>query len=238
MRVLQTTLAQRLEAIGRLHYFDEWNCQQRTALAADSNIISVNKGYTLISKGRPIDSLYVAISGQFRFFIPLPGGQERVVGVQGEGGSFGEGCLTIGANCPYSGVATKDSHVLVVDGTIYRQELHKSTRLMSQALTLFAQRLMGVMADMEICAQRSSLERVACYLGQFQPEENAISYTVPLVGRKMDIATRIGLTPETFSRVLTFLEQQGILLARGKQITVLSAHSLKQLNPAGCKPDA
>ena len=238
MRVLQTTPAQRLEAMGRLRYFDEWNTQQLNILAAASNIIFVDKGYPLIKKGNVIDSLYVAISGEFRFFIPLPGSQERSVGIQGEGGSFGEGCLAIHAKCPYSGVATKDSHVLTVEGDVYRQELHKSTKLMSQALTLFAQRLIGLMGDMEICAQRSSLERVACYLGQFQPDETAISYTVPLVGRKMDIATRIGLTPETFSRVLTFMEQQGILLSRGKNITVLSAQSLKKLNPAGCQPEA
>lgn len=234
MRVLQTTHAQRLETIGRLRYFEHWTPQQLSAITNSANILAVEKGHELITKGRSIDCLYIIITGEFRFFIPIPGGQPRSVGILGPGRSFGEACIELGILCPYSGVATTQSHVLAIHGETFRHEVHQSTRLLGEMLSLVANRLVGVMNDMETCAQRSSLQRVACYLGQFQPTEDSIYYEVPIEGRKKDVATRIGLTPETFSRVLTLLEQQKILSASNKVITVMNASRLRDINLSGC----
>jgi CRP-like cAMP-binding protein len=234
MRELQTNQAQRLETIGRLRYFEQWNTQQLSAIASTANILAVEKGHELITKGQPIGCLYIVITGEFRFFIPIPGGQPRSVGVLGPGSSFGEACIELSIPCTYSGVATSQSHVLAIDGATFKQEVHQSVTLLRQLLTLISSRLMGVMNDMETCAQRNSLQRVACYLGQFQPASDAIHYEVPIAGRKKDIATRIGLTPETFSRVLTLLEQHSILSAKGKIITVLDAPRLRDINLSGC----
>jgi CRP/FNR family transcriptional regulator, dissimilatory nitrate respiration regulator len=236
MRVLQTTQAQRLETIGRQRYFEHWSPQQLAAIATSANILAVSKGRELVSKGQPVDKLYLVITGEFRFFVPIPGGKPRSIGLVGEGRSFGEACIELGIPCPYSGVATISSHVLAIDGASFKLEIHKSTRLLSQVLTLVANRLMGVMNDMETCAQHSSQQRVACYLGQFRPSDDSICYPVTIEGRKKDIATRIGLTPETFSRVLTSLEQSGILLTQNKVITVLDAERLKQINLNGSEP--
>ncbi len=238
MRVLQTTQAQRLDSIGRLRYFEHWTTQQLSAIAHSANILAVEKGHELVRKGHAIDSLYIVITGEFRFYIPIPGGQARSVGVLGPGHSFGEACIELGILCPYSGMATTQSHVLAIDGITFRQEVHQSTLLLGELLTLLATRLMGMMNDIETCAQRTSLQRVACYLGQFQPTEDAVHYEVPIAGRKKDIATRIGLTPETFSRILTLLEQRKILSSNGKSIVVMDATRLKEINQTGCADPA
>jgi CRP-like cAMP-binding protein len=230
MRVLQTNQTQRLEAMGRLRYFESWSLPQRTTLANASNILAVSKNYELISRGKPLQHLHVIISGEFRFFMPIPGGPPRSLGALGEGSSFGEGCIELSVNCPYSAIATRASHVLAVDAEIYRHELNKSAKLLSETLRICSRRLINMLSDIEVCGQRSSLQLVACYLGQFQPEEDATRYSIMLPERKMDIATRIGLTPETFSRSLSQLEQQGILASRGKEIEVLDAPRLRMIN--------
>lgn len=238
MRELRTTSAQRLETIGRLQYFSGWNDAQRHALATASKIISLAKGKPLVSKGQPLGGLHVLISGELRVFIPLPGDQERVVGILGPGQSFGEGSLALGIASPYSAIATQVSHVLIADADVYRRELHKSTKLLTGALNLCAQRLIHLMNDLEVCAQRTSIQRVACFFSQYQPGAESANYSVPLAGRKMDIATRLGLTPETFSRVLTFLESQGLLEAKGKKVTVLDGPRLRAMTQGGCQFEA
>lgn len=235
MRVLRTTPAQRLETMGRLRYFDDWSEAQRLALSTASTLVSYAKGQTLVRKGDALEYLHVLISGELRLFIPLPGEQERVVGMLGVGDSFGEGSLELGIPCPFSAVTTKSSQLLVVEAATFRRELHRSTRLLGRLLTLCAQRLMSLMTDLEVCAQRTSIQRVACYLSQFQPDDATPRYTLAIEGRKMDIATRLGLTPETFSRVLGFLESQGLLTTRGKQITVLDGARMRALNQGGCQ---
>lgn len=235
MRELRTTAAQRLETIGRLDYFEDWSDAQRLALASASRIVSVAKGRSLVVKGTALQELHVLISGEIRLFIPLPGAQERVVGIMAPGQSFGEGSLELGIPTPYSAITTKSSQLLLVDAGTYRRELHKSTKLLGRMLGLYAQRLMALMTDLEVCAQRTSIQRVACFLGQYRPDSDATRYTVTLEGRKMDIATRLGLTPETFSRVLAFLESQGLLSVKGKQISVLDGVRMHGLNTGGCQ---
>jgi CRP-like cAMP-binding protein len=230
MRILQTSQAQRLEAMGRLRYFESWTVPQRTALANASSIIAVGKNIELVSRGTPLQHLYVIINGEFRFFMPIPGGTARSLGALGEGSSFGEGCIQLDTHCPYSVLSTRNSHVLAIDAEVYRQELSKSTILLGETLRLCSQRLINMLGDVEICGQRTSLQRVACYLGQFQPDGESLRFRITLPERKMDIATRIGLTPETFSRSLSQLEQQGILVSKGKDIEVLDAFRLRQIN--------
>jgi CRP-like cAMP-binding protein len=242
MRALTTTPAQIRETMGRLDYFREWTEAQLNAVAAAARILSVPKGHRLAQKGRPLPHLYIIISGEFRFFIPLSGGEERVVGVLGNGQSFGEGCLVLATPCPYTALATRPGHVLAIDAPAFLHELQRSNLLLRKCMTLFAQRLMGVMTDLETSAHRSSLQRVACYLSQHGPPAGTEAYTVALAGRKMDVAARLGLTAETFSRVLSQLEQEGIVRIQGRRIQVLDAERLRGLNPAtgrsrGCLPD-
>lgn len=237
MRELQTTVAQRLETLGRLRYFNDWSDAQRQSLAVASSIVSYSKGKKLVVKGDALDSMFVLIGGEVRMYIPLPGGQERVVGMLAPGQSFGEGALELGIASPYTAMATKSSQLLRIEGGAFRRELHKSTKLLGKILAICAQRLIGLMTDLEVCAQRTSIQRVSCYLSQFQPDPATPVFSVLLEGRKMDIATRLGLTPETFSRVLGFLEGQGLLRAKGRQIDILDGIRLRGLNEGASQYD-
>ncbi|MCC8987274.1 MAG: helix-turn-helix domain-containing protein, partial [Candidatus Contendobacter sp.] len=52
-----------------------------------------------------------------------------------------------------------------------------------------------------------------------------------LPASKYVIASRLNLTPETLSRILHNLTEFGLIVVKGKKITVLDAEQLKQFNP-------
>lgn len=234
MHRISATPDQLQETIGRLTYFHDWTAAQLHNIVADAHILAVPKHHLLIQKGKPLEHLYILISGEFRFFIPVTSGDERVVGILGPGSSFGEACLELGIACPYSGIAAQSSHLLAIGAKTFLQEVHASRHLLHKTLTLFAQRLMGVMSDVEISAQHTSLERVACYLSKFQPNPHTEDFSVPLTGRKKDIAARIGLTAETFSRILAQLEQAEIIQSKGRELRVINASKLGLFQPPDC----
>jgi CRP-like cAMP-binding protein len=97
-----------------------------------------------------------------------------------------------------------------------------------------SQRFIDTIRDMEICSQRSSLQRVACFLLQHKPTPDSLVFEIQLPARKRDIAAKLGLTQETFSRVLSFLGQQGVIQVHGGQISVEDGHRLSLLNPIVC----
>jgi CRP-like cAMP-binding protein len=59
-----------------------------------------------------------------------------------------------------------------------------------------------------------------------------------LPGRKRDIAAKRGLTQETFSRMLSFLGQQGVIAMDGNAIRIGDGSMLRQMDASICAKEA
>lgn len=215
--------------MSRLAYFQAWPDDVLERLAGGAKLLTLSKNAWLARKGESLDSLYVVVSGLLRLYIPLPNTMERVLAMVGQGDSLGESCLILNEVCPYHAVASKDSHLLAIDGMAYRRELSCHQALTSQTLELVSRRLMETLRDTEICAQPSSVQRVACFLMLHQPTPGSQTFKLDLPARKQDIAAKLGLTQETFSRVLGFLDKQGLIQMKGGQISVEDGQKLAQV---------
>jgi len=226
--------AQLQDTMARLNYFEGWDKDQLARLLPGAKQLSLEKREALATKGDRIEALYIVISGQIRLFIPLSNGAERVISLVERGESFGEPCIIRDEPCPYNAIAGKDSHVLAIDTLIYRRELKQSPLLAEHTLNLVSQRLLDTLRDIEICAQPSSLQRVAHYLIHLQPAGGTPEQDFRLPALKRDIAAKIGLSQETFSRMLAFMAQQGFIRFTGSQVQVDDWTRLQRLASAGC----
>lgn len=218
------------DTMSRMAFFQNWPSESMERLATGTKLVTAFKNDRLARKGEPLEHLYVLISGLVRLYIPLPNDMERVVALVGPGESLGEACLVLNEACPYHVVAGKDSHLLAIDAHLFRQELSRHAGLAQQIMEIVARRLLDNLRDTEICAQRSSVQRVACFLIRQQPSEDALSYQFSLPARKQDIAAHLGLTQETFSRMLGFLQKQGLIQVDGARIQVVDAMNLARIN--------
>ncbi len=221
--------------MARLAYFQGWRTDQIARLAAGAKQYILVKNERLIRKGDLLDSLSVLVSGQLRLCIPLPGEGERVISLVGPGESFGESCLILSEACPFDAVASRQCHMLRIDKRSYLRELRLDPSLTENTLQLVSRRLLETLRDTGICAQRSSVQRVSCYLMQFRPEPECADFQVRLQALKRDIAAKLGLTQETFSRVLGLLSQQGVIHVDGSLIHVADARKLASFSPADCR---
>jgi CRP/FNR family transcriptional regulator, dissimilatory nitrate respiration regulator len=105
-------------------------------------------------------------------------------------------------------------------------------------LSLISQRLLHTLRDIEICAQPSSLQRVAHYLLHLQPDSTQADDDIRLPALKRDIAAKLGLSQETFSRMLAFLGQQGFIRFTGNLVSVEDWERLRVVASAGCPMEA
>jgi CRP-like cAMP-binding protein len=214
------------ETMSRLAYFEGWPVDVLDRLALGAKLISVKKHGVLATKGEVMDHFYVLVSGVVRVFIPLPNNMERVVALVHQGDGLGESCLVLNQACPFHAVASKDSHLLAIDPMVYRQELSRDSVLAGKTLERVSQRLMETLRDTEICAQRSSVQRVACFLMRHRPTPEVTTFTFQLPARKQDIAAKLGLTQETLSRVLSFMDKQGLIRMNGARISIENGEKL------------
>ncbi len=234
MNYISISTTQIQDTMARLSYFDGWDKEQLARLAAGAKQFSLARKERLVTKGEQVEAIHVVVSGQMRLFIPLSNGTERVVSLVERGDSFGEPCLILEEPCPYEAVAGKDSHLIAIDKLVYRRELRHSERLTERTLLLVSQRLLHTLRDIEICAQPSSLQRVAHYLIHLRPSDPEPEPEFRLPALKRDIAAKLGLSQETFSRMLAFMAQQGFIQFSGSQVRVDDWDRMHGLAKAGC----
>lgn len=229
MNKLPISPARISETLRRLAYFRSWPGDSLERLAAGTKIIPLPKHGFVARKSERLEYLYVVVSGLIRLYLPLPNDMERVINLVGPGESLGEACLVLEEACPYHAVASKDSHLLAIDSRLFRRELSLDITLTRQVLEVMSRRLMDTLRDTEICAQRSSVIRVASYLLLHRPTQEDIGFTFQLPARKQDVAAKLGLTQETLSRVLGFLDKQGLIQVSASLIRIEDAPGLARI---------
>lgn len=229
--------AQLRDTMSRLAYFRGWDPALVSRLAANSKQFVVAKDTCPLAKGDMPEHMYVLVSGQLRLYIPLSNGSERIVTLVAPGEGFGEASLLTGLSLPYNVSACRDSHVIAIDAHAYLREVATTPAMMGAMLNLISMRLMVTLRDMEICSQPSSLQRVIRFLICHQPNADVEEIEIDLPGRKRDIAAKLGLTQETFSRVLGHLGQQGVITVNGGAVLINSLSRLRQMDVAICDKD-
>jgi CRP-like cAMP-binding protein len=90
-------------------------------------------------------------------------------------------------------------------------------------------RLHSLIADVESYTLRSSAQRLIGYLLQHSPHEDEAQNRVEirLPTSKHILASRLNLTPETFSRILHELSEAGLIEVQGRNITVPDLRRLR-----------
>lgn len=186
----------------------------------------VRRNELLFQKGDLPEGLHIVLMGQVKLSIPSVMGNEKVVHMAGPGASFGEAVVFLDRPYPVSALATQDSIVLMVLKQPLLAALNGSPALCRKMLAGLSMRLHELIDDMETCTMRSSLQRVICFLTHLAPGEADSDYTVALNTSKQTVASQLNLAPETFSRVLSQLSEAGLILVKGRNISVLDKEKL------------
>ena len=88
------------------------------------------------------------------------------------------------------------------------------------------------MQDIESVALLTSTQRLIGYLLQISAGSNVTS-RVTLPASKTMIASLLNLTPETLSRTMLKLQQQGMIEVNGKEITIIDLPALREYGTLG-----
>ncbi len=224
-----------IERLKRLSLFNTLRDETLKNLAAGSRQVHVSRNENIFHKGDPADSLYIVVSGQIRVFLPIAGSAVKTITMASRGESFGVAAVWLGESHLTQAVACKDSYLLVVNRNVFLRETQRDCALAARLLTGITRHEQGLMRDMENCAPRSSLQRVACYLLQHRPDEETFGYDILLRTTKREIAAKLGLTQETLSRVLHRLKGMEAIDVQGRLIRVLNSTRLESVRLSDCQ---
>lgn len=191
---------------------------------------SMERGEVLIDYGSRVHDLYCVLDGMVKLLVKTERRKERVFELVGPGQTFGEALLFLASPGQGRVVAIDEGRLLVVPGALLVDLLGSSPALAVRWLRRAGGRLGRLLAELQADAGQSAGQRIVGWLVA-QVGEQTGEARVHLDVSKATLAALLNTTPETFSRVLKHLREQGAVRVEGRDIVVTDAARLRYLQP-------
>lgn len=177
------------------------------------------KGDWICRWGDECTGAYLVERGTIKLAYRAPLGDEKVLAIIGPGESFGEETALLGRRWTLWARALVDVTLTHLPSGRITEELARDPSLAPRLLATLSRRLTGLLADLAAQAGRSGTERLVAYLLEGSAPSERLPRELALA-RKADVASRLGMSAEHFSRVLRKLESAALIEVRGRRVRI------------------
>ncbi len=183
---------------------------------------------TLFREGDRADGFFVVASGRVKVFKLSADGKEQVLHILEPGDSFAEATIFEGGGFPANAEALDDSELLFLPKRPFIELLERNPKMALRMLGSLSRWLKRMTDLVENLALRDVEARLVFFVseemkGRGVPLRDGAVYEIPV--NKNVLASRLGTAPETFSRTLKKLQEEGKIRVRGNRILILRANS-------------
>ncbi len=214
-----------IELIRRSPFFAAAGEAAMARLLRPSFTQQLPRGTILFDQGEVPGFLHLLLAGSVGLRAEAETGAGTIVEIFAAGELFLAPAAILGLPYLASGEALTDVRVLMIPAETFREGLAQDPRIARAAIELLA-RHWRLMVDQVVDLKlRPAERRVARFLARRVPEE-AGAGPAELPEPRAAIAARLGMTPETLSRALTGLEQQGLIRLSAKRADVINRTKL------------
>lgn len=203
--------------------------QQRERLLQFSTVQRHSPGTLLFSEGEKAANLHVLISGTVEIYSKTAQ-REWGVMLMNAGDLFMPGAVLFDEAYPTSARTIGSCRILEIDAQRIRSEAAGNGRLAIELCRAMAGQFRLALRQVLDLKSRNAAQRLACFLLKIADSSDAAVPELPM--RKRNLAARIGMTPETLSRTLQILADNG-LVVRGREIIVRDRERIEQF----CGPE-
>jgi CRP-like cAMP-binding protein len=214
--------------LARMPLFQDLPPERILDLAEHSRGKRLPKGDMLFHKGDPAHGFYVVVYGQVKLAFPSCNGNEKVVDIIDAQQSFGEAVMLSQQPYPVFAQALADSLLVFVTREAVFTLLECEPAFARRMLIGLALHNHSLVHDIESYTLRTSTERVICHLLHHCSTDASERVEVALLTSKQITASRLNLTPETFSRILHDLVEAGLIEIDGRRIVIHSVAHLRE----------
>lgn len=216
-----------LAAIRRHYLFAKLSDQELDKLMASVRLYELDAEQALFFQEQPASQFYLLADGLIKLFRTAADGNEKVVEIISPGQTIAEAVMFMNRSAfPVSAQALKPSRVYGIDGAAYSELLQHNIDACMRILGDLSMRLHARLNDVVNLTQQNATYRVVRFLASQLPASAEDGCQIYLNSPKHVIASRLSVKPETLSRIMSNLTQQGVITVKGREITVLSVSRL------------
>lgn len=199
------------------------------SILSQSNLTSLKRNELLFEQGDEANRFFLVRNGQIMLYQTSPEGNEKVVDIIGPGQTFAEAVMFMeGSRYPVNARATTSTELFYFDNNLFIEQLQKSNTLCFAMMADMSTRLKGLLTEISELTIYNAKHRLISYLlGHINDLQD--QPTVKLTATKSMIASRLSITPETFSRILSKLKKEGLINIEDETITLMQPEKLKEI---------
>ena len=203
--------------LSRLPVFGGLPEEVLASIADGLRLCTADKGETLFRAGEPASDLYCIVQGAVRVFRLDPEGREKVIHLLVAPALVAEVPVFTGSRFPASAECTDECVLLVIPRESLLDAVRRDPELPLQLLAAALGRMRELTQSLVGHSQRNAVVRVASYLMGLAHGRDEVE----LPAAKKDVASYLGLQPESFSRALGALKKAGAIRVEGQMVTVV-----------------
>ena len=185
-------------------------------------------GEQLFSRGDSAGQFFLLRSGCVKLYRLSPDGGEKIMRLIRPAQTFAESVLFMDVpRFPVSGEAVDAAELIAFDRETFLGVLRESFATCRAVMAQMTRRIQSHWDEIETLALENSRYRVVHYLLGLVPRNAQGRIAVTLPARKMVIAAHVAVTPETLSRTLRALSDEGLIEVSGDEVTVCDVEKLR-----------
>lgn len=202
--------------------------EQLSRVARGTRQIQAGKGDFLFYKGDPCDGFHLIVAGQVKLLLTSSQGGEKVVEILGPGQTFGEALMFAEKDYIVAAQALSEATLLHFSRAVIFEELDRDPILRLRMLAGMSNRVHELICEVEALSFKTGTQRVIGYLLRELPERRETpEAAVMLPTTKGNIASRLNLTHEHFTRTLRSLSDLGLVVVKGSKVLIPDVSQLQ-----------
>ena len=194
------------------------------------SVTSIAKGDFLFHRGDAAEFFYFVDTGLIELSLIAPTGDKKTLEVIGPDSTFGEAVAFMQSHkYPVSAEALEDSTLCRIPNEAYVELIRSDSDASMRLLADISRRLHARVSEIENLTIQNARTRLASYIMDHlvEPPANDRATAILDLPRRV-IASRLSIQPETLSRLLRNLAEEGIVSVDDKQVVI---HSVSRLRP-------
>lgn len=218
--------------------FRDLNDELIEHFCAQASSRQVKKGTITCTPDDIAHHLYIVQSGWIKLFRDTQDGQEAVLDIVSTFGIFGENSLFGNQTYGWYAEAVEDTDLLSIPVTVLKEAIKTEQSFAINMIVAMSEYRRRQDGEIERFMLQNAPQRVGCFLLKLVPktawsnQEPCPPITLPY--SKSLVATRLGMTPETFSRALNALKKNTKMSVKQSTVHIEDVKSLTTYSCQAC----
>ncbi len=204
------------------------NDEQLAKVKAGIRLLQPAPGEHLFSHGQPAEEFYLLRTGQVKLYRLSPTGNEKIIEIIRPGQAFAEALMFMAVPVyPVSAQTLTAAEVYAINNKQFLDALRGSVDTCFRLMGDISVRLHQLLNEIDaLTLQNATLRLINYLLAEVPPDaENSIEIALP--APKNIIASRLSIQPETLSRILHNLGEQGLISVKGLNVQLHDIDGLR-----------